>query len=467
MNAPKSSPIQIDPAQNDLGIRFKETPNDEINVLALLACLVNRKRLILSVAIIFTILSGGYALSITPLYKATISFLMPQEIITPKELLTKSTAEFQNIVKETKKSLYQQFLVKIQSYNFQREVFDRGNFLERFVDNPNGSVKSDALVLEINKSITLTGISGNQDVQFDKPLSLEMTGAKPEAMAEFFNALVKTGIKAIPIEEHLSNAIDQRLKNISSEKAILLSQENKKYLQEKINLEQQVLQVKKNFLQKKINLEQQVLQGKINREKEIRRLTKELALARSMNIEENNFKSDQPLNNAPRWFLYGARILEEELKVMKSKAKNSDGIERAKLIEDIKMANINNTIKVESLNKAIKTVSLKNASKSDELSDNARVKSLDKELRAWVSFKNLKTPNVIVIDQPSIASNKPIPNKKGIFIFTGLIAGLIIGSLLAFFQEGMRNLEARENHVEGVNQKTNSIVFKHSSQVSG
>ncbi len=417
MNAPKNPPVQIDPVQIASDKRFNETPNDEISLTEVLDFMVRivdfmiRKRnLILSVTIIFALLAVGYAQSIIPKYKATIGFLMPQEITPPKAIATKNTTEFQNILKETKIPLYQQFLMKIQSYNFQREVFESGNFLEKFVDNPNGSVKSDAVVLEINKSIILTGVPAKNTELFNQPVFLEMEGSKPEAMAEFFNALVKAGIKTIPIEDHLSSIIDQRLKTISAKKALLLSQKNK-------NQEPK----RKKY------------------EEEIALLKKELALARSMNIEENNFKSDQPLNGAPRWYLYGAKILEEELKVLQSKAKHSDSIEKAKLIEFTKRA---------------------------KLSDNTKKKNLDMELKTWESFKALKSPDVVVIDQPSIPPTQPIQNKKPSIIFTGLLLGLFFGSALAFFQHARRNLNARRSIVSEINNKKKSFVFKHSSQTA-
>lgn len=408
MNAPKNPPVQIDPVQIASDKRFYETPNDEISLFDILDYtvrivdfMIRKRSLILSVTIIFTLLAAGYALSIVPKYKATIGFLMPQEFTPPKAIAPKNNTEFQKIIKETKMSLYQSFLMKVQSYNFQHEVFESGNFLERFIDNPNGSINSDAVVLEINKSITLTGIPAKNTELFNKPVSLEMEGSKPEAMAEFFNALVKTGIKTIPIEDHLLKAIDQRLKTISSKKVIL----NK-------NQEQQALQKKKKF------------------DKDIELLKKELALARSMNIEENNFKSDQPLNGAPRWYLYGAKILEEELNVLQAKAKNSDVIKRTKP------------------------------------SDNIKIKNLDMELKTWESFKTLKSPNVVVIDQPSIPSTQPIPNKKASIIFTGLLLGLLFGSALAFFQHARRNLNARRNLVSELNTKTKSFVLKNSSQTA-
>ncbi len=211
---------------------------------------------------------------------------------------------------------------------------------------------------------------------FDKPVFLEMKGSKPEAMAEFFNALVETGIKAISIEDRLSKVIE----TISSKKATWLSQEKKK------------------------------------RENEIARLAAELGFARSMGIEENNFKSIPSDNGTPKWYLYGAKILEEELRIMKSRDKNSD---------DIKTVNITSVIRIESLNY------------------NTELEGFDKQLRQWESFKIVMNQNAVVIVQPAIPFAQPIPSKKGVITIAGLLAGLIFGSLFAFFQEGMKNLRER------------------------
>lgn len=163
--------------------------------------------------------------------------------------------------------------------------------------------------------------------------------------------------------------------------------------------------------------EQQALQKKKKHENEIALLTKELALARSMNIEENNFKSDEPLNGAPRWYLYGARILEEELKALKSKTKNNDGIKRAGLNADIKRAQLNG---------------------------DPRKADLDMELKTWESFKTLKTPNLVVI--PSIPPTQPINTaKKAKIIFAAMIAGLVLGVFIAVIRDAIRNLRKREN----------------------
>ncbi len=469
MNAPKNSPVQIDPVQNSSDKRFNETLNDEMSLTEVLDFMVRivdfmiRKRnLILSVTIIFTLLAAGYAQSIIPKYKATIGFLMPQEITPPKAITSKNNTEYQKIIKETKKTLYQEFLMKIQSYSFQREVFESGNFLDKFVDNPNDSIKADAVVLDINKSITLTGAPAKNTALFNQPVSLEMESSKPWAMTEFLNALVKAGIKTIPIEDHLSNIIDQRLKTISSKKEFLLSQEKKtleqQFLQQEKKLEQQVLQQNKNQEQQVLQLKKSYEERKNGYEKEIELLTKELTLARSMNINENNFSSDQPLNKAPRWYIYGAQILEKELALLKAKVKNINIVERAKLSDAIERVKLSGVIEKARLSDKTKEVKLTN---------NPQINNLNKELKIWESFKALKGTDVVVIDQPSIPPTQPIQNKKPSIILAGLFVGLLFGSALAFFQHARRNLRARRSLVSEINNKKQSFVFKHSSQAVG
>ena len=135
-----------------------------------------------------------------------------------------------------------------------------------------------------------------------------------------------------------------------------------------------------------------------------------------MGIEENNFKSIPSDNGTPKWYLYGAKILEEELRIMKSRDKNSD---------DIKTVNITSVIRIESLNY------------------NTELEGFDKQLRQWESFKIVMNQNAVVIVQPAIPFAQPIPSKKGVITIAGLLAGLIFGSLFAFFQEGMKNLRER------------------------
>jgi LPS O-antigen subunit length determinant protein (WzzB/FepE family) len=288
---------------------------------------------------------------------------------------------------------------------------------------------------------------------------MEMKGSKPEGMAKFFNALVETGIKNIPIKDLLSDAIDQRLKTISSKKEFFLLQEEKKRKMKVLQNKMTVLQNKKKLemtvLQNKKKFEMTVLQNKKKFEKEISILKEELALARGMKIEGNNFKTDQPLNGAPRWYLYGARILEEELKVLESKAKNNNKIERAQTNSTIEQANLDSD-DIKTLNAEIERAQTNSASEQAKFDD---------ALKIWESFKNLKSPTVVVINQASIPPTQPIQTKKAILIFTAMIVGLVLGCFIAIIRDAMRKLKEKEI-VFAPAKPDRKFVFEHSSQAA-
>lgn len=388
MNAPKASPFQAGQVQSS-----GQTPDDEISLLDLLEVLVRQKNLVLSTMIVFAMLSAFYVLlnPLIPTYRTEIGFLMPKAIPLPKSVATKTTTEIENMINEAKVSFYQKFLMQIESYNFQREVFDRGKFLEKFVDSANGSVSSDEVVMGINKSITLKDVPAKKNEMFNKPIFLEAEGLKPEAMKEFFNALVETAIKNIDMRDYLVDAIDRRLETILNKKELLFSQEKKKQ-SDKIEL-----------------------------------LTKEFNLARSLNIKENNFKSEH-LHGAPKWYLYGERILEQELKILKSRLGSGD-------IVKLGSGDIVKRVK------------------------------LDMDLKRWESAKaTLKSPSVVAISQSAISTIQPSKSTKAPIIIAGMVAGLLFGIIIAFIRDGIRNLRERENLLSASRNNSKQFVFEHSPQ---
>ena len=76
MNAPKTLPYQVDPGQ-----RPHETPDDEISLLDILYLLAKNKNIILSITVVITLLAMGYVLSVPPVYRSTIGFLMPTGVM--------------------------------------------------------------------------------------------------------------------------------------------------------------------------------------------------------------------------------------------------------------------------------------------------------------------------------------------------------------------------------------------------
>ena len=341
MNAPKYLQNQVVPEQS-----ANQTPEDEINLIEVLAVLVERKGFILSVAIIFTLLATGYALSISPKYRATIGFLMPQENFLPKSAETKSTTKIKNIISETKSFLYQKFLFQIQSYDLQREVFDRGKYMEKFVGTPNSSMGSNTAVLEINSSIKLKNSLPKKGSLFDVPIYLEMEGSRPEAMAGFLNDLVETAIKNIHFNDYLLDTIKQQQLS------------------------------------------------------EISLLTEQLEMARSMNAEEMHF--DVVNLNAPKWYLWGSKALEKQLEALQPRVGGNGDVESIRQDDGFNM---------------------------------------------WESAKtNSKNFKVVDIIQSSVIPTQPInPNQKAKIILLGVIAGLLLGMVVALIQNALGSLRERQD----------------------
>ena len=128
----------------------------------------------------------------------------------------------------------------------------------------------------------------------------------------------------------------------------------------------------------------------------------------------------------------GARVLEEELKVL-----TSDG---ARILEEeLKMLTSD---KVRTLEDELKMLKYKNEDSYDIEKAREQIENLNMELKTWESFKTLKIPNVVIIDIPP---TQPIKAKAAQIVFIAMIAGLILGVLIAVMRDAMRSLRKREN----------------------
>jgi capsular polysaccharide biosynthesis protein len=412
------------------GKSTQQTPEDEVSLIEILGILIRQKNLIFASIAILTLLSIGYVLMgmPAPTYQTTTSFLLSQRALSPKPIPNKNLKE----LTELKKSLYQKFLAKIQSYNFQKTVFDDGGFLKRFVGDAHDSTKPERVMLGIHNSITLKESSSNKKSAF-----LEMQGSKPETMEGFLNALLETAIVNVQNEAlyAIKKSIDQRLKTISSEKEALPESLNTQAKKKQEVAKKKLVDARANAKKKLAN--------------EITSLTEQLNMARSLNIKENNFGVR---HNAPKWFLYGEKILAAELKALESKAANLDNA--AEPDNSAKLAN------VESLDKAPNI-------------KNKQLLAMEMELEKWEATKaSLKTPNIVVISQPGISLMQPL-KPKGKIITTAMVMGLVLGVFIAFIKAGIDILrEKKELPVKSksigkrfeLNNDSKKFEFKNSPQ---
>ena len=254
-------------------------PEDEVNFIELLEVLIRKKAIILVIFAIFTSLSIGYSLWVTPIYRAKVGILPPRGIVAP-EWIPK------DLTTETNESIYKQFLTRIKSYKGQQEVFDREGFFNRFASDSKNSTPPEKVFLKIHDSITVK----NPVIKTYETIYIQMEGSKPEVIADFLNSLSKTTIKNIQTETQnlLQTKINNRLKAISIKIAHW------------VEMKQMGVEMKQMEQQSRIKF-----------------LTEQLGIARKINIKKNNFGSTN--DKAPLWYLYGEFYLEEEINSLKSK----------------------------------------------------------------------------------------------------------------------------------------------------
>ena len=230
--------------------------------------LIRKKNLVFLITAISILLSVGYSLWVTPVYKVRIGFLPPQKIILPKSLPV-------GAMKETNTSLYKKFLGQLQSFNHRKKVFESGNFIEKFTDTNQSPTKPEELLLTLNSSINLQQNILDKNKPFEKPVYLDMFGSKPEAMVEFLNSLSKVAIKNIQTEV--------------------------------------ITEVTNNLIEKNKIIEKRKLENIESLKKRIDNLKKELGIAHNLKIVENNFSHARSGAIQPKWFLYGQKALKEEI----------------------------------------------------------------------------------------------------------------------------------------------------------
>jgi len=259
---------------------------DEITLIDLIEFLIRKKTLLIVTTSIFTLVSIFYALSITPTYRAVIG-VMPLAQETYLSQLPPEVTEFL----PGNNSGFLNFLAILRTYKFQREVFEKGGFLRKFIDDTS-TVDLDNTLQTILGSLKIVEEKKTPNsVEFAKPIYLQMEGTKPEVMSEFLTALAKSAKqqKIREIQGLIKSRIDWKINEITREIDILR------------------LEVKKKW------------------ESEVRVFSEALIIAKSLGIKNNNFRDLKTSHNTiPLWFLYGEKALQREIESLKSR-KIDDG----------------------------------------------------------------------------------------------------------------------------------------------
>ena len=282
---------------------FNSSAEDELDLIDLLKFLGRKKVFILAVTFVFTLLSIFYAQSITPVYRATVGLLDPNEN-SPFPVLEQLGLELTNkISPQTIKpiNIFERFLLNIKSHELKQEVFVNGGFQKKFFREAGIDTDQSVFATYIKRDGgTFVVLEGTKQVHLDGGIFLELKGSKPKVMLEFLTALVEAA------KENVNTEINDIVRSIAKTRINNLSAKIKDLHQE-IAVQKQVEKEKKAI---------EPLQKQKERANEIVRLSKALDMAKRMGIKNHNF--DTTTDNVPLWFRYGELALQEEIKILRS-----------------------------------------------------------------------------------------------------------------------------------------------------
>jgi len=255
----------------------------------LLKIIARKKVFILTVTSVFTLISIFYAQSITPIYRATVGFLAPQDPLSLASTVELLPNEIAKQIANNKPTPFERFLANIKSYKLKQVVFVNGGFQKKFFRET--EIDTDQSALAIYNSIKIVKRNGDT--------YLELEGSQPKVMLEFVTALVEAA------KENVNTEIND----------IALSLFNTRVNTKINNLSTQI-----ENLQQAITVQKQ--RTKEEKANEIVRLSKALITAKQMGIKNNNFnsaiRSPRDSDRVPLWFLYGELALQNKINRLKS-----------------------------------------------------------------------------------------------------------------------------------------------------
>ncbi len=197
--------------------RYQE---DEIDLKQLFRSLADRKWFIFGFTGFITALAIAYALSIPPTYKASISFLSPNQSSVLQLNKIKLTSE-------TSETIYRQFLNNITSSKSQIDTFVKNEYKNRLNPNDEIIVNMDSYISGFASSIQIEPVikSKNEEISnYEHPVVVTMEGGNSEVIADYLNDLSNSANKKT-VDDFLAiikQKITFRLDEISKQRGLLL-----------------------------------------------------------------------------------------------------------------------------------------------------------------------------------------------------------------------------------------------------
>jgi LPS O-antigen subunit length determinant protein (WzzB/FepE family) len=301
--------------QNNQQIDLYQT--DENDLKKLFDSLLKRKFFIFGFTTFVTLIAIIFSLTLTPIYKTVSLITAPDEnsMIKINKL---------QLIQESKKSVFSNFLTELSSKEFQAKTFLDGGYLALFNPEKNSIDSVPDFISNILRSVNLSrpNLTSN-DIDLSLYL-VSMEGTNPELIARYLKELVERADKKV-INELINNSnqkVSIRLNEISLEQKLLLHTAK----QERLN--------------------------------EITILKDEASIAKSLGMIDNNFNQINEENitsnllitnknrTLPQWYLYGETSLLERINVLNSRENDNPFIPELVKLEVEKLKLESRVIKV-------------------------------------------------------------------------------------------------------------------------
>jgi len=426
---------------------FASPAEDELDFIDLLEILARKKVFILAVTSVCTLFAIFHAQSIIPTYRATVGLLEPDGVLLAREVRSSFSALRQidpKVANQVSKtitkpySIFERFLSNIKSQELRQEVFVNGGFQKKFFRET--GIGTDQFV-----SSTYIVKRGGKNY-------LELEGSKPKVMLEFLIALVETAKENVntEINDIQSSIVKTRINNLSKKKQIAQIEEQIAVEEEAIEMEElrKKSLLESEGLRRQLKIERQQMIEKITMEKQIEKETEAikiarfsdaLAMAKRMGIKNNNFGKVKA--RAPMWFQYGELALLQEIKMSRSKKKEtseSKSLSLLKLEAKLKLARLELETKLNLKKFRFETKIQSKSLEQKRYQNIRRLKSKKEEIsepksliikKLTSDLPLLKFKVVIINKQRYFLMN---PNKPWLSVVFGVVFGLVIGIVMAF-----------------------------------
>jgi LPS O-antigen subunit length determinant protein (WzzB/FepE family) len=394
-------------------------PDDEIKFIDILGFLVLNKNLILSIISFFTLSSVIYCFSVTPIYKATISFMPSQEFHISEPLVKKRLSQIQQ-------SIFKQFIDQMISLDLQQKVATEGGFLEKFKDGPNDTSDIPQLISRVNNSITTSPVHWKTDINLMSPTTVAMTGKDPKVISDFLNALSEAGIKTAQNKTfELIEEANLKTSQLIEEANLKASQALKELIpDDQFNI---------NVIEQEIKILSK--QAKAIRLRKIKILEDHLKVATNFTALEQNELPLDPFRDFA--FLNGEKKIQALINTLKKRTNDDLYTPRIIELQELLEAYKNNQISHRPSARATYSLPLRNLKRVEsKISFDEKIKQLK------VRKRNLKKrPEVIIVSRKSFLPQEPIAPEKTKIITCAIIVGLFFGIFIAILRSGLRILK--------------------------